>query len=203
MCFERAIIGSGEGPQRMGEHRSSWWTRTKNNNKSKWHTRTLIHGLASTLHMRTAISPGQSDSRHGGRQRWRWKTAGVAWRRRTDGSMINNVFTSSMVFFILRIKSAELSLFFPYKDRLNRSLRSKIVCKASYWDCDDCYIKKTKRRLHDRKTEHTLTSNSHSSAIADHITQTGHRIKWNHFDILATGQSDIHCKIKETLWFSI
>ena len=26
-----------------------------------------------------------------------------------------------------------------------------------------------------------------------------HRIKWDHFDILATGQSDIHCKIKETL----
>ena len=60
---------------------------------------------------------------------------------------------------------------------------------------------KTKRRLHDRKTEHfkALTSNSHSSAIADHMTQTGHKIKWDHFDILATGQSDMHCKIKETL----
>ena len=44
-----------------------------------------------------------------------------------------------------------------------------------------------------------LTCNSHSSAIDDHMTQTGHRIKWDHFDILATGQSDIHCKIKETL----
>ena len=31
------------------------------------------------------------------------------------------------------------------------------------------------------------------------MTQTGHRVKWNHFDILATGQSDIHWKIKETL----
>ena len=73
--------------------------------------------------------------------------------------------------------------------------------KASCWACDDCYIEKTKRRLHDRKTEHfkVLTSNSHSSAIAEHMTQTGHRIKWDHFDILATGQSDIHCKIKETL----
>ena len=41
------------------------------------------------------------------------------------------------------------------------------------------------------KTEHfkALTSNSHSSAIADHMTQTGHKIKWDHFDILATGQS--------------
>ena len=28
----------------------------------------------------------------------------------------------------------------------------------------------------------------HSSTIADHMTETGHRIKWDHFDILATGQ---------------
>ena len=44
-----------------------------------------------------------------------------------------------------------------------------------------------------------LTSNSHSSAIAGHMTQTGHRIKWDHFDIFATGQTDTHCKIKEVL----
>ena len=31
------------------------------------------------------------------------------------------------------------------------------------------------------------------------MTQTGHRIKWDYFDILATGQSDIPYKIKETL----
>ena len=31
------------------------------------------------------------------------------------------------------------------------------------------------------------------------MAQTGHRIKWDHFDILVTGQSNIHCKIKETL----
>ena len=48
-----------------------------------------------------------------------------------------------------------------------------------------------------------LTSNSRSSAIADHMTQTGHRIKWDHLDILATGQSDIHCKIYMVWpWFS-
>ena len=43
--------------------------------------------------------------------------------------------------------------------------------------------------IYDRKTEHfkALTSNSHSSAIADYMTQTGHRRKWDHFDILATG----------------
>ena len=40
--------------------------------------------------------------------------------------------------------------------------------------------------IHGRKTEHFMT-------------QTGHSNKWDHFDISATGQSDIHCKIKENL----
>ena len=61
--------------------------------------------------------------------------------------------------------------FFPYKDKLNRSLKSKVVHKVSCWDCDDFYIGETRRRLHERKTEH----------------------------FKATGRSDVHCKIKETL----
>ena len=47
------------------------------------------------------------------------------------------------------------------------------------------------------KWSHLIPFNS--SAIADHMTQTDHRIKWDHFDILASGHSDIHYKIKETL----
>ena len=95
-----------------------------------------------------------------------------------------------------RIKS-----FFPYKDRLNRSQMSKVIYKASCWDCNDSYIGKTKRRLHDRKTEHfkALTNRDLHSAIADHIYTTGHNIKWDNFDIIATGKTDFHCRIKETL----
>ena len=29
---------------------------------------------------------------------------------------------------------------------------------------------------------------------------TGHNIKWDHFDILASGKTDLHCKIKENLF---
>ena len=73
--------------------------------------------------------------------------------------------------------------------------------KASCWDCDDFYIGKTKCRLHDRKTEHfkALAKNCQTSAIGDHITSTGHNIKWDHFEILATGRSDIQCRIKESI----
>ena len=48
---------------------------------------------------------------------------------------------------------------------------SKVVYKASCWDCDDFYIGKTKRRLHDWKNEHfkALKKSWQASAIADHI----------------------------------
>ena len=71
--------------------------------------------------------------------------------------------------------------------------------KASCRDCDDFYIGETKRRSHDRKTEQfkVLSKNCQKLAIADHITSTGHNIKWDHFEILATGHPDIHCRIKE------
>ena len=64
------------------------------------------------------------------------------------------------------------------------------------------YIGKTKRRLHDRKTEHfkAPAKNDNTSAIADHVKAIGHNIKWNRFDVLAKGKTDYHCKIKETLF---
>ena len=56
----------------------------------------------------------------------------------------------------------------------------------------------TKRRLHDRKTEHfkALAKTDNTSAIADHVKATGHNIKWDHFDILVEGKTDYHCKGK-------
>ena len=44
-----------------------------------------------------------------------------------------------------------------------------------------------------------LENKNHSSAIGDHVTSTGHNMKWDHFEILTRGWSDTHCKIKETL----
>ena len=76
---------------------------------------------------------------------------------------------------------------------------SKVVFKASCWDCQNFYIRKTKRTLHDRKTEHFTAITSSCRAIAHHVTSTGHNLKWDHFDILAKCRSDTHCKIKETL----
>ena len=115
-------------------------------------------------------------------------------------SCINRFYGCFSLKIIFR-NTSRIKSFLPYKDRRSHSPMSRVVYKASCWDCNSFYIGKTKRRLHDRKTEHfkALTSTNHASAIADHMTLTGHRIKWDHFDILATGRSDEHCKIKETL----
>ena len=62
-------------------------------------------------------------------------------------------------------------------------------------------IGKTKLRLRDRKTEHfkALTTNCHESVLIMFSSVTNHKIKWDHFEILATGRSDIHCEIKESV----
>jgi len=59
----------------------------------------------------------------------------------------------------------------------------------------------SQRRPHDRKTEHfkALVKSDHSSAIADHVETTGHNIKWDPFNILASGKTDFYCKIKPSL----
>ena len=50
--------------------------------------------------------------------------------------------------------------FFLYNDRLAPSLMSKVIYKASYWDCSEFYIGKTKRRLRYQKSEHYKASSS-------------------------------------------
>ena len=45
-----------------------------------------------------------------------------------------------------------------------------------------------------------LVHRNNSSAIAEHVKATGHNIKWDHFDILASGETDFLCKMTETLF---
>ena len=79
------------------------------------------------------------------------------------------------------------------KSFFNRSQKFKIVYEASCQNCDAFNIGKTKRRLHDRKTEYfkALTQIGHASTVAEHSIFTGHNIKWDQFEILASGQCDL------------
>ena len=72
------------------------------------------------------------------------------------------------------------------------SQRSKAIYKACCWDCNDFYI----GRLNTTSPLQKMLS-LQLHCIADHVTATGHNIKWGHFKILASGKTDYHCKIKE------
>ena len=62
---------------------------------------------------------------------------------------------------------------------------------------DNFCMSETKRRLHDRTTQHfkALKKSYQASAISDLITSTGNNIKLDHFEFLATGRSVVHCRI--------
>ena len=47
-----------------------------------------------------------------------------------------------------------------------------------------------------------LNSLENVTPLSKRITRISHNIKWDHFEILATGKSDLQCKIKETLLIS-
>ena len=47
-----------------------------------------------------------------------------------------------------------------------------------------------------KEKDWNLTKSCQASTIADHITPTGHNINWDHFEILATGLSDIRCIVE-------
>ena len=52
----------------------------------------------------------------------------------------------------------------------------------------------------ERRSTSKLSLNfGQASAVAEHSISTGHNIKWEHFEILASGQCDLHSKIRETL----
>ena len=83
--------------------------------------------------------------------------------------------------------------------RRNRSQLSKVIYKASCWGSTDFCIQKTKRKLRDRKTEHFKAFLQRDTLPVLLIT-TSYNIKWDHFDILASGKTDYNCKVKETLF---
>ena len=106
-----------------------------------------------------------------------------------------------MVILILRLFSetlAELSLFPPIKTNSAAPLGLKYFVRLAAGIIMITILGKQSVDYMTGKRNiliKALTSNSHSSAIADHMTQTGHRIKWDHFDILATGPGGVRTTI--------
>ena len=82
--------------------------------------------------------------------------------------------------------------------RRNRRLSTKpvagiVMLSTLVKPKEDCMAE----RLTISKTD--LTQVGHASALADHSTSTGHNSKWDHSEILTSGQCDLLSKIKERL----
>ena len=89
---------------------------------------------------------------------------------------------------------AELSLSFLIKivstGRRNRRLSTKPVAGIVMLFTS---AKLKEDYMAERLIEHfkALTQMGHASAVAEHSISTGHNIKWDHFEILASGQCDL------------
>ena len=68
---------------------------------------------------------------------------------------------------------------------LTRVQMSRVVYKASFWDCQDVCIGKTKRRLHDRKTEDFKSALLFISLRASQLNCS--RVNWHGFGLPLTG----------------
>ena len=87
--------------------------------------------------------------------------------------------------------------FFPYKDRFNRSQKSKIHTKPVAGIVLLSTVVKPKE---DCLTERRQSTSKFSLKLSTPpLPATGHKIKWDHFEILASGQCDLHSTIKAAL----
>jgi len=115
-----------------------------------------------------------------------------------------NRFYSFVIVKVIFQNTLRLKSFFPYEDRLNRSQLSKVIYKASCWDCNDFYIGKTKRRLHYRKLKRNISRDFWKTitllllliTLKTPVTTSD----GDYFDVLKSGKTDYHCKVKETLF---
>ena len=103
-----------------------------------------------------------------------------------------------------------LEYFFKALVALNLSFLTKIDLAVTKWlrlyielpvGTAMIFISEKLKDNYMTRTEHfkAFINGHHTSALADHVTSTGHNLKWDHFEILAKALSVIHCEIKETL----
>ena len=95
--------------------------------------------------------------------------------------------------------------YFPYNDRLNRSQRSKVIYNLKLVAgtvTNFTLAEQNKDSMTEKQnlSRPSLKVTIHPPLQVMPVKTTGNNIKWYHFDILASGKTDFHCKIKETLF---
>ena len=101
----------------------------------------------------------------------------------------------------------KLNALFRFKDRLNKKIRSFLVYRYTYSNCNVTYYGKTYHHFFTRAAEHMGVSNLtrkrlkniKDSAVSDNLLQCNCAIDFDHFDILATDVNKFNLLVKESL----
>ena len=98
---------------------------------------------------------------------------------------------------------------FKFKDTIPSHIRSLLVYQFKCSGCNATYIGKTKRHHKVRMSEHlgisfrtgepTKFNIKTTTAIRDHIRESGHDNDFTNFEILSSGKNNLECLIKEKL----
>ena len=103
----------------------------------------------------------------------------------------------------------KLRIFFSFKDKVPKNLKSLVLYKFTCSDCNITYIGKTSRHYQVRFSEHLgiskvtnkplKYSKETSTAVRDHSHCCKHNNNVDCFKIIGSAQNDYHLKIKESL----
>ena len=98
---------------------------------------------------------------------------------------------------------------FKFKDTVPSYIRSLVIYKFKCSGCNATYIGKTKRHHEIRMCEHlgiswrtgepTKYNEKTTTAIRDHIRETGHENSYENFEILNFGTNNFACLVKENI----
>ena len=101
----------------------------------------------------------------------------------------------------------KLNTLFRFKDTLNKKIRSFLVYRYPYNNCNAFHYGKTYRHFFTRTAEQMGVSNLtgkrlkniKDSAVSDHLLQFNCTIDFDHFDLLPTDVSKFNLLVKKSL----
>ena len=126
---------------------------------------------------------------------------------------LKNSISKSLPFCKIRVifkSSTRISNFFQFKDKMPYCLRSNVIYKFLCGRCNATYYGQTCWHLSVRVGKYSgvlpltrkKSKSKKSTAVKDHMIFCDHIVSIDDFRILATGDSDLHVKVKEIILIS-
>ena len=123
-------------------------------------------------------------------------------------SALFNKYFQDIRFNIILVNNFRIGSFFPYKDKLPKSMQSSLIYKFSCAQCVSEYVGSTTRALYMRIAEHASKSHHTNnplssppySSIRDHAEQNGSPITIDQFSKLNSTKNAHDLRILESIY---